>query len=225
MINTDSEIETKAWEWRHVWYNYPGKDEESWQALVRHVLTQSAAIAPDPRDAETLARDWYECRYEHSAWKSAGHDARRDHLETAARFLALPHRAAQVGTIVCGEGLTAEQEAWPADTKLEEADTLNKLSNDMGGFKWRVTQEGREFWIDVSLRLATMAAALRASAAPKPPEPVDVAGFTVEQSGCCPLTVLIRNVPGDTLLTSTDTRALAAALNAAADAAEGKAAP
>jgi hypothetical protein len=316
---TDSEIEATAREWRKVWVSDKGSNDQSWQALVRHVLTQAApkpedveevkrvvklaydagwenqkdwlarvvnAIiarygAPPPiasakpedvrsiriimnnvseqgdwpsgrwmeeaarriierygppqpiaapirtveiRDAETLARDWYECRYEHSAWKSAGYDARRDHLETATRFLTLPHRARSplpVGTIVVGEGLTEEQEAWPAEKKRDEAVSFEKASQAIFSFRWSATIEGTGFWRDLHLALNDRATALCASAAPKQPEPVTVVDFTVSGSTDDPNFIAVyRDYAGDTLLNAPEARALAAALIAKADEAE-----
>jgi hypothetical protein len=174
MTLTDSEIEAKAREWRDVWCNYPHPHEESWQALVRHVM-------------------------------------------------------AHVGTIVVGEGLTAAQEAWPADTKLEEAVRLETAQYAVEAFIWDDTAETHNFWSAINTRLESMAAALRASAAVQPREPVTVGDITIKQLGSYDAyrdrVAICRSYSGDTFLTPTDTRALAAALIAAADAAEGRAAP
>jgi hypothetical protein len=258
-------IEAKAREWRDMWVSHWGTNDQSWIALVRHVLTQSAprpedveevaaflgitweddfgglsafkvlarAIiarygppppitpVPETRDAETLARDWYECAYPGLNFIEATDLMRKFYLNTVTRFLALPHRAPAplpIGTIVVGEGLTEAQTTLLPSGKLIDADATSHAANALEGFHWDCTVEGLEFWRTIRDRLSSMSAALRASAAPKHPEPmIDVAGFTIEHSGPG---VRVTTQHDSNFATPAQARALAAALVAQADAAE-----
>jgi hypothetical protein len=80
--------------------------------------------------------------------------------------------AAQSGTIRLGEGLTEAQEGWAAQIKLCEAENLDDIGNAMKRFVWRHTVQGFDYWRDVYINVERIAAALRASATPKP-EAVD----------------------------------------------------
>jgi hypothetical protein len=172
MTLTDSEIEAKAREWCGVWLSHWGTNDQSWIALVRHVLTQ-AAPAPFP-----------------------------------------------VGTIVVGEGLTEAQTTLLPSGKLIDADATSHAANALEGFHWDCTVEGLEFWRTIRDRLTSMAAALRAGAAPKQPEPMTVADVTVRLSDYLPNGLSISINDEAVLLTKAEARALAAALVAQADAAE-----
>jgi hypothetical protein len=75
-------------------------------------------------------------------------------------------------TIHLGEGLTEAQEGWSAVAKINGANEAERAADALGSVNWFDTFEGSDTWSHIHGRLADMAAALRASATPRP-EAVD----------------------------------------------------
>lgn len=72
------------------------------------------------------------------------------------------------GTIRLGEGLTAEQEAWKPEGKVFQAQGMERAADALNGFLWAPLEENGYAIKRLREWLKDTAAALRASATPKP---------------------------------------------------------
>lgn len=146
------------------------------RAVIRYVLEQRAATKP-----ETMEEVNRVIQQGVDAWYASRDDESQHYIARAIidRYGAPPPRTLTevrdaapadlpVGTIRCGDGLTAAQEAMSAEAKNIQARYATDAAVRLDGIAFQNTAEGTEFWERIRQRILSMAGAFRASAAPKP---------------------------------------------------------
>jgi hypothetical protein len=128
-------------------------------------------------DAETLARDLYECRFPNRQWDDPTNPARTAYLCAAQRFLALPRcrpmlPASQFTPAIPPTPVLTDVEiGYNPEKKRVFADRCVAAANALSVLIWSDTAEGSAAWRAVWVHLEAKAALFRESAEPAKPEP------------------------------------------------------